>query len=154
MSVNQTDEIKNSIFRYLNIREHSKLELFEKLLKKKFKKEEIKYCILEFEEKGLQSDERYAEIYVRSKYKNQKGPRLIESNLRRNGIDKNIIRKTMLSYSNQDWEIAAVMALQKKTLSKQISTNEKKIEKQKAFLEMRGFGFSIIENAIKEFWNS
>ena len=24
MSVNQTDEIKNSIFRYLNIREHSK----------------------------------------------------------------------------------------------------------------------------------
>ena len=51
MSVNQTDEIKNSIFRYLNIREHSKLELFEKLLKKKFKKEEIKYCILEFEKK-------------------------------------------------------------------------------------------------------
>ena len=91
---------------------------------------------------------------MRSKYKNQKGPRLIESNLRRNGIDKNIIRKTMLSYSNQDWEIAAVMALQKKTLSKEISTNEKKIEKQKAFLEMRGFGFSIIENAIKEFWNS
>ena len=30
----------------------------------------------------------------------------------------------------------------------------KKIEKQKAFLEMRGFGFSIIENAIKQFWNS
>ncbi|MEC9206292.1 MAG: RecX family transcriptional regulator [Pseudomonadota bacterium] len=154
MSVNQTDEIKNSIFRYLNIREHSKLELYEKLLKKNFKRKEIKECILEFEEKGLQSDKRYAELYAKSRFENQKGPYFIESNLRKNGVDKNIIRETLLAYSEHDWKNAAVIALEKKSLPKKLSTDKAKTEKQEMFLRTRGFGMNIIKNAINQFWQS
>ena len=42
MSNKQIDEIKNSISRYLSMREHSKQELTDKLVKKNFNYENIK----------------------------------------------------------------------------------------------------------------
>ena len=50
------------------MREHSKSELFIKLSKKNFDKENILSCINEFSEKDLQSDLRYAESFIRSKF--------------------------------------------------------------------------------------
>ena len=152
MSINQIDEIKNCISRYLGIREHSKTELFDKLFKKNFNQIEIEECILDFETKGLQSDERYAQRYVESKYKAQKGPRLIESNLIKNGVNKKIINDALLSYTKQDWENSAIIALEKKTFSKKTFTDKIKVEKQKIFLMSRGFGYHIIEKAINRFW--
>jgi len=152
MSINQIDEIKNCISRYLGNREHSKRELFDKLFKKNFNQIEIEECILDFEAKGLQSDKRYAQIYVESKYEIQKGPRLIESNLIKNGVNKNIINDVLLSYTKQDWENSAIIALEKKTFSKKAFTDKIKVEKQKIFLTSRGFDYRIIEKAINRFW--
>ena len=59
MSKNDLENIKNSISRYLSMREHSKSELAEKLLKKNYQSELIIRCIDEFTEKGLQSDYRH-----------------------------------------------------------------------------------------------
>lgn len=154
MSINQIDEIKNCISRYLSVREHSKLELFEKLFKKEFSQKEIEVCILDYEVKGLQSDERFAELYVKSKYDGQRGPLLIKASLKRNGISKDIIDSVLLSYSNKDWEKSAVIALKKKVLPKKISTDKGKIQKQQKFLESRGFGYNIIRSAIDKFWKS
>ena len=154
MSFSQIDEIKNCISRYLSIREHSKSELFEKLYRKKFDQSQIKECISDFEDKGLQSDQRYAEIYVKSKFKAQKGPQLITSNLMKNGINKNIIDAVLLDYTKEDWKNAAITALEKKTFSDKINNNEVRVKKQKLFLQLRGFDYSIIEKAIQEFWKS
>ena len=72
MSKNDLEGIKNSISRYLSMREHSKSELTEKLLKKNYESDLIIRCINEFSEKGLQSDYRYTESYVRSKFNDKK----------------------------------------------------------------------------------
>ena len=56
---NQTADIKNSISRYLSMREHSRKELIDKLSKKYFEMDLILQCIDEFSTKNLQSDDRY-----------------------------------------------------------------------------------------------
>ena len=61
---NQTDDIKDSISRYLSMREHSRKELIDKLSKKDFDMDSILKCVDEFSMKDLQSDDRYTESYV------------------------------------------------------------------------------------------
>ena len=68
MNNNDLESIKNSISRYLSMREHSKQELVDKLLKKDYEKDLIMQCIEEFSDKDLQSDYRYAESFVRAKF--------------------------------------------------------------------------------------
>ncbi len=152
MSNKQIDEIKNSISRYLSMREHSKQELTDKLVKKNFNYENIKICINDFCEKDLQSDNRYAESFVRSKYNANKGPNFIIASLRNKGVDMSLINQSISVYNQNDWEKAALLALEKKVISNKNNNNQDIKRKQKLFLERRGFGYKIIEAAIKEYW--
>ena len=152
MSNKQIDEIKNSISRYLSMREHSKQELTDKLVKKNFNYENIKICVNDFCEKDLQSDDRYAESFVRSKYNANKGPNFIISSLKNKGVDMNLINQSISVYNHNDWEKSALLALEKKVISSKNNDNEDIKRKQKLFLEQRGFGYKIIETAIKEYW--
>ena len=152
MSNKQIDEIKNSISRYLSMREHSKQELTDKLVKKNFNYENIKICINDFCEKDLQSDNRYAESFVRSKYNANKGPNFIIASLKNKGVDMSLINQSISVYNHNDWEKSALLALEKKVISNKNNDNQDIKRKQKLFLGRRGFGYKIIETAIKEYW--
>ena len=82
MSNSQIDEINVSISRYLKIREHSKKELIDKLLKKNYNLEDILSRIEDYSKRNLQSDQRYAEDLIRVKFNAGKGPNFIESFLK------------------------------------------------------------------------
>ena len=151
MSKNDIDVIKNSISRYLSMREHSKLELEEKLLKKYFKKNLVLRCINEFSEKDLQSDYRYAESFIRTKFNDHKGEHFIRSSLKNKGISIDVIDKILLEYNYDDWLAKAISALEKKVFKNNLSETDKK-KKQNIFLNNRGFTFKIIDNAINEYW--
>ncbi|MBT3549321.1 MAG: regulatory protein RecX [Gammaproteobacteria bacterium] len=147
----QTADIKNSISRYLSMREHSRQELIEKLSKKDFDMHSILECIDEFSVKDLQSDYRYSESYTRSKYNNHKGPNFISASLKSKGISSSTINDVLSSYKEEDWKATAIAALEKKTIYKNIEPNKCKT-KQKMFLSGRGFTFRTIEYALNEFW--
>ncbi len=151
MSKNDIDVIKNSISRYLSMREHSKLELEEKLLKKYFEKNLVLRCINEFSEKDLQSDYRYAESFIRTKFNDHKGEHFIRSSLKNKGISIDVIDKILLEYNYDDWLAKAISALEKKVFKNNLSETDKK-KKQNIFLNNRGFTFKIIDNAINEYW--
>ena len=151
MSKNDIDVIKNSISRYLSMREHSKLELEEKLLKKYFVKNLVLRCINEFSEKDLQSDYRYAESFIRTKFNDHKGEHFIRSSLKNKGISIDVIDKILLEYNYDDWLAKAISALEKKVFKNNLSETDKK-KKQNIFLNNRGFTFKIIDNAINEYW--
>ena len=151
MSKNDIDIIKNSISRYLSMREHSKLELEEKLLKKYFEKNLVLRCINEFSEKDLQSDYRYAESFIRTKFNDHKGEHFIRSSLKNKGISIDVIDKILLEYNYDDWLAKAISALEKKVFKNNLSETDKK-KKQNIFLNNRGFTFKIIDNAINEYW--
>ena len=149
MSNSQIDEINVSISRYLKIREHSKKELIDKLLKKNYNLEEILSRVEEYSKRNLQSDQRYTEDLIRVKFNAGKGPNFIESFLKSQQISSELIKEGLSEYSQSDWVELAIKSLRKK-----FKNNERveDIEKLKSFLSYRGFPYNIIELAIKGYY--
>ena len=148
MSKNLNSDITKLITKYLSIREHSKLELQNKLSQKGHNLSDIRDCIDEFSSKDVQSDIRFTEEFIRSKLKKNKGPRLISSELVTRGITDSIINKKISEISYQEWCKAAFLALNKKLNGSSVSIENK--DKIYSFLISRGFDHKMIKYAIDE----
>ena len=146
MSNSQIDEISVSISRYLSIREHSKKELIDKLLKKNYDLEDILSRIEDYSKRNLQSDQRYAEDLIRVKFNAGKGPNFIENFLKSQQIPREIIEDGLSQYTKSDWVGQAIKSLRKKFKNNERREDD---EKLKSFLSYRGFPYNIIELAIK-----
>ena len=145
MGNNQIDDINSSINRYLEIREHSKKELINKLLKKSYPIEDILLCVENFSKQKLQSDERYAEDFVRVKFEAGKGPLFIRESLKSHQVDSEIISKSISLYSKEDWLNKARSVIEKKVSSSKVTR-----EKLVSFLQYRGFPYDMIDQLLME----
>ena len=88
----QLSEIFNKACDYLSRRDHSEHELRKKL-RRKFSEaslDEINSVIERLQKLGFQSDERFTESFVRTKYFSKNGPVKIQYELKRKGIKKKI----------------------------------------------------------------
>ena len=148
MPKNLNSDITKLITKYLSIREHSKLELRNKLSQKGHDLDNIRDCIDEFSSKDIQSDIRFTEEFIRSKLKKNKGPRLISSELVSRGITDSIINKKISEISYQEWCKVALLALKKKLNGSSVSIEDK--DKIYSFLISRGFEHKMIKYAIDE----
>ena len=148
MPKNLNSDITKLITKYLSIREHSKLELQNKLSQKGHDLNDIRDCIDEFSSKNIQSDIRFTEEFIRSKLKKNKGPRLISSELVSRGITDSIINKKISEISYQEWCKVALLALKKKLNGSSVSIEDK--DKIYSFLISRGFDHKMIKYAIDE----
>ena len=148
MPKNLNSDITKLITKYLSIREHSKLELQNKLSQKGYDLSDIKECINEFSSKDVQSDIRFTEEFIRSKLKKNKGPRLISSELVSRGITDSIINKKISEISYQEWCTVAFLAHKKKLNGSSVSIEDK--DKIYSFLISRGFEHKMIKYAIDE----
>ena len=149
MSNSQIAEINLSISRYLKVREHSKKELIDKLVKKAFDRSIAIDCLKEFSSNNLQSDKRYSESIVRVKFSSGKGPIYIRKYLQNQQIDDSLIETALSQYKINDWIDSGQRVLAKKFSSQAIS-----IIKMKSFLIYRGFPYDIIELCIREYTKS
>ena len=114
MSKSLNSDITKLITKYLSIREHSQLELRNKLSDKGYNNDEIFDAINEFASKDIQSDLRFTEEFIRSRLKKNKGPRLITSELMNRGISESIISNKLLEIPESEWHKLATAALAKK----------------------------------------
>ncbi|MBX2807239.1 MAG: recombination regulator RecX [Cellvibrionaceae bacterium] len=78
--------IENSALQYLGRREHSRYELQQKLLKKAYLLKDIDRVLDKLSLQDYQSDERFTEMYVRSRINAGDGPFKIKIALRQKGI--------------------------------------------------------------------
>ena len=148
MPKNLNSDITKLITKYLSIREHSKLELHNKLTQKGHDSIDIRDCIYEFSSKDIQSDTRFTEEFIRSKLKKNKGPRLVSSELTARGISDSLINKKISEISYQEWCNAALKALVKKLHGASVSIDNK--DKIYSFLISRGFDHKMIKYALDE----
>jgi regulatory protein len=148
MPKNLNSDITKLITKYLSIREHSKLELHNKLTQKGHDSIDIRDCIDEFSSKDIQSDTRFTEEFIRSKLKKNKGPRLVSSELTARGISDSLINKKISEISYQEWCNAALKALVKKLHGASVSIDNK--DKIYSFLISRGFDHKMIKYALDE----
>ena len=106
-------EIRHKATHLLSLREHSRKELQQKLLLRGYALSDVLQVLDEFVEKGLQSDERFTEAYVRLRRLKGYGPERIQMELQQRGVSEALIR---LAIDEQDeiWHETARRVYQKK----------------------------------------
>ena len=138
---NLTQESKcySAAMKMLMRREHSKLELFQKLQVNGFGVDIINDSISKLVKQNYQSDERFAEDFILMRFNQGKGPVIIVSELKMRGINT-------FDLSAFDWFELAKEIRQKK-FGNQLSLDYKETAKQKRFLQSRGFNLDQINQA-------
>ena len=127
-------------------REHSRLELYQKLKKKKFEQNIINTELDKLSDEGLQSDERFAEAFLRSRIDKGKGPNIILSELLQKGVDELLVSNVLESISEGQWCEVAYETMNKKLGNESELDYDKQLKLMK-FLNNRGFTRSQIERA-------
>lgn len=119
-------------------REHSRLELQQKLCAKLPEHSDLVTTVIEgLQQDQLQSDERFTEAFVSSRVKKGQGPHRISLELQQRGVSPSIIGH-ILDEGSFDWYQLANDVLMKKYGNKPC-LDFKEQAKRKKFLHYRGF---------------
>ena len=135
--------IYNKALDIISRREHSQKELSNKLIKKFDIPELVDSVIHGLLEKNLLNDYRYSESYVVARKRKGFGPKKIGYELVSRGVNENIASEVIDAEGG--WNEAALKAFNKK-FKAGIGEDFKEQNKQKAFLQNRGFSFQEIDS--------
>ena len=144
MESEQLKIINHTITRLLSRREHSQAELLQKLSAKGLSEPLCLQQIKKFTDKGIQSDQRYAESLVRSAYAKGKGPVFVRQTLNAQNINIGWAQDLIKSHE-YDWYQLAIDVRQKR-FGQDVPTDFAAQQKQKRFLQYRGFEAEQIQN--------
>ena len=139
-------EARKKAMDYLARREHGRGELLDKLLRFGFDADVADDAVARLIEDGLQSDERFAEAFVRSRINQGKGPVRIRADLRERGLAGPVI-DVALEDADEDWYALAVDVRLKK-FGPDTPLEFRHKAKQMRFLQSRGFEPDQIQAAV------
>jgi len=138
---------KSVAVRLLSRREHSAYEIRDKLLKRDFDDSEIEQAIIELQQGGWLSDERYAEAYIRMRQQKGFGPIRISIELNERGVAESII-DTYLHQQDDSWLHTLQQQYLKKYKNKAVGDYSDKAKRIR-FLQYRGFPLDAIYQVVK-----
>jgi len=101
-------EVRDIAVRYLSRREYGIEELRRKLLQRGAKPDIVEQLVSNFAEQNLVSDERFTEMYVRTRMRRLFGPLKIRGELRQRGIADHLISEAM-QLEDDAWIDAAAL---------------------------------------------
>lgn len=131
-------------------REHSGRELSAKLDSRGFSPEVVEAVLARLVAERLQSDERFAEVYLRQRSEKGYGPQRIAAELRERGIDDQLISSQLRQAEAEgeiDWFERADAVYAKKYGRRPIE-DIKERAKRLRFMQYRGFTHEQIAAAI------
>jgi regulatory protein len=140
-------ECRNKAMNLLARREHGFIELVDKLGVKGFEKSLSTEVVSRLRTEGLQSDERFIEMFMRVRISNGSGPIKIMYELKSKGIEEDLIHKFSIKDSDR-WISLGKDVLDKKFKNISLQTKESWI-KAARFLEQRGFSSEQVRLIIK-----
>ena len=123
--------------RLLARREHSELELRNKLAARSVPDEIIAAVQDELREAGLLSNRRFVEVYVRGRFERGYGPARIQAELYERGIDSELMAQPLEALS-QSWIDSAVRQRHKR-FGHDLPEDYRERSRQMRFLQHRGF---------------
>lgn len=143
----QTDtKIRSVALDLLAQREHSRLELQNKLLQKDFAREEVESLLNILITENLLSDERFCEAFIRSRITKGQGELRIKEELRQRGVSHELIHRYL---SNQNKWQEKIETVRRKKFGDEIPKDFKERAKQMRFLQYRGFSIEQINEVFK-----
>lgn len=95
-------------------------------------------------ERGLQSDQRFVEDYVRSRVLKGNGPLRISQELRQRGIEDS---QALVNEQNIDWLAIAASTYAKKFRTSEIADARERAKRQR-YMQSKGFSSDIIRQII------
>ena len=143
--------LRKSAMNLLGRREQSAFELRQKLLQRfdEASDDQVAQVISRLTDQGLQSDERFADMFVRSRVNKGKGPNLIRRDLEQQSLTSAITEEA-LAKNQPDWLQSALAELQKKYDSDDMSDFAMRA-KAMNFLYRRGFDSDVASKAVDIF---
>jgi regulatory protein len=138
---------KSVAVRLLSRREHSAFEIRDKLCKRDFENSEIEQAIIELQQGGWLSDERYAEAYIRMRQQKGFGPIRISIELNERGVTESII-DTYLHQQDDSWLHTLQQQYLKKYKNRAVVDYSDKAKRIR-FLQYRGFPLDAIYQVVK-----
>ena len=139
---------KSVAVRLLSRREHSAFEIRDKLQKRDFDEAEIGQAIIELQQGGWLSDERFAEAYIRMRQLKGFGPTRIGVELNERGVDEGIVDAYMQS-GNESWQQTLERQYLKKYKKRPVEDYNDKAKRIR-FLQYRGFSLDAIYKLVSE----
>lgn len=130
-------------------REHSVAELVRKL-SADFEYDDIIIAINKLTEKNLQSDQRFAENYLRYRSQRGFGYQKIRQEIKTRGVDAELISDA-LAESDIDW-FALAAGVRCKRFGEKEPEDYKQRAKQQRFLQYRGFTHEQITESFNKYY--
>jgi regulatory protein len=123
--------------------------LFQKLTDRGFVPDVVEGVIDTLAQENLQSDERFAELFVEQRINKGFGKHKIKAELRDRGLESELARDIMTRVE-VDWVAQAVSVIGRKFGEFDDSFNKKKAMKCKRYLHSRGFNQGHIDQALAQ----
>ena len=137
-------KLRSYAYAVLTKREYSKVELIEKLCVYALDRNEVIELVEQLAEYNYQSDERVAEMVVRSQIRKGKGPQRIKQTLQQKSINLDYVTDEL----NQTNWLEEAYKLKIKKFGVEIAKEPKLKAKQIRFLQYRGFDLDIIMKVV------
>jgi regulatory protein len=138
--------IRHKAFDLLARREHSRVELQRKLLSRYNEYALVDQVLERLRSENLQSDQRFAQSYVKYRTEAGFGPLRLRQELRERGVSDSLLSECVQPNS-EHWFIVAQQVKRKKFGEEQ-ALDLKQKAKQVRFMQHRGFGSAHIDNAL------
>jgi len=141
--------------KYLALKPRSRKELEKKLSEKKFGEETIRLALKQIDNWGYLNDEEFAKSFLELKKFLGKGKNFIFRELKRKGVDEQIIKKALSQFYTNEEEHEIALSLAKKKFPglfkfppeadpPSAEKSRKEIIKLKNYLLQRGFSWETI----------
>ena len=145
-SLIKDQDIRKKILDLLSRREHSKYELVLKLERRVDSSDKLLKEIDKISDQNLQSDERFSESYIRSRYNSGFGPSRIKYDLSKRRVAESIINDAF-----RDIDLNWLEKLKKENIKKYGNENPKNMQelsRRTKFFVQRGFDQEMIRKII------
>ncbi len=139
-------EIRNAAIALLARREYSRAELTRKLGPRVEVEALLVRVLDQLEQDGYQSDQRFAEVFVRSRLGSGYGQMRIRQELQRKGIARERIEQVLLDQEADSRQLA--QACHQRRFGESKPADQKEYAKRMRFLVNRGFSFDDARYAI------
>lgn len=141
---------KNMAFRYLSYRDRTQKEMRDYLNKKEYHQSIVELVIKYLLEKQYLNDERFTQMYIEGKSKNNNyGPKKIKFDLLNKGIDKVLIDEALQDF---DEDMEEIIELVNKKYSKLKDADyNKQYNSIGGFLARKGHSYDTIKKVIQAF---
>ena len=145
-SLIKDQDIRKKILDLLSRREHSKYELVLKLERRVDSSDKLLKEIDKLSDQNLQSDERFSESYIRSRYNSGFGPSRIKYDLSKRRVAESIINDAFREI-DLNW-VEKLKKENKKKYGNENPKNMQELSKRTKFFVHRGFDKEMIRKII------